>query len=308
MTPRTSCPACDGALGLWRAARDFVRQQTFRLLRCAECGLVTVDPVPDERELAVYYTDAFYGRPSLVSRMALRLFYGRRAAVARRHHAQLKRLLDVGCGDGGFLAHMASGGVEVEGFEPSAAGAARARHQVGLVYDDLDAVTGTFDVITAWQVLEHVVEPRPFLRRLRNLLAPGGVVVLSVPHIESLEGQLGGDAWFHLDVPRHLHHFSRASLRQLVSTNGFDVIDVDTFSLEYGPFGLLQTALNLLPIERNALYQWTKHERALSSFSVSTALALVLGGAAAGPAALLASIAQAAVGRGGVVTVTARAR
>lgn len=310
MIPRASCPACDGSLSPVRSTRDFVLQQTFRLLRCASCDLVTVDPVPEEQELARYYADSFYGRPTSSSGVALGFFYRRREAIARRHHRQLHSLLDVGCGDGGFLAHMADTGVDVAGFEPSAAGAARARAKVGVgvVYDDLAKVTGAFDVVTAWQVLEHVAEPRPFLARLRSLLAPGGALVVSVPNFASLEAQLGGDAWFHLDVPRHLHHFSIPSLRGLVSGSGFEVVDVDTFSVEYGPFGLLQTAMNLLPMERNALYQLAKHGRPLSSFSMATALSLVVGAAAGGAAAVLGSVVEAAMGRGSVVTITARAR
>lgn len=311
MTPRVACPACDGRLDVVRDAADFVFHKTFRLVRCVDCGLVTVDPVPGDDEFAAYYADNFYGQPSSTSGAALRFFYGRREAIVRRHQKNLRTILDVGCGDGGFLAHMATAGVDVTGFEPSAAGAARARLRIGSgsrVHDKLEDVAGTFDVVTAWHVLEHVAEPRPFLARLRALVAPGGVLVLAVPNFASFEARVSGDAWFHLDVPRHLHHFSPRSLRSLVERGGFDVVDVSTFSIEYGPFGMLQTALNLLPIERNALYQTAKHGRPLASLPATTAAATVLGTALGGAAAVAASVLAAAAGAGGSITLSARLR
>lgn len=311
MTPRAACPACDGHVEVVRDAADFVFHKTFRLVRCVECGLVTVDPVPDDDEFAAYYADNFYGKPSSTSGAALRFFYGRREATVRRHQKNLRTILDVGCGDGGFLDHMAKAGVDVTGFEPSAAGAARARLRIGnggRVYDKLEDVAGNFDVVTAWHVLEHVAEPRPFLAQLRALVAPGGFLVLAVPNFESFEARVSGDAWFHLDVPRHLHHFSPRSLRSLVERGGFDVADVSTFSIEYGPFGILQTALNLLPIERNALYQTAKHGRPLSSLSAATAAATVVGTVVGGAVAVAANAVAAAAGGGGSITLCARIR
>lgn len=272
-----------------------------------ECGLVTVDPLPSSDELSAYYEDAFYGQPSSASGTALRFFHGRRAAMVRRHHSKVRSVLDVGCGDGGFLAHLAQQGVVVTGVETSASGAARARARIGTVLEALPTA-GAFDVVTAWHVLEHVPAPRPFLTQLRGLSAEGGIVVVAVPNFDSLEARLGGDAWFHLDVPRHLHHFSPSSLQRLMRDCGFEIIGIETFSAEYGPFGFLQTALNLLPIERNALYQFAKHGRPLSSFKVSTAATTLVAGVVGGVASLGATALQAALGRGNTITVVARAR
>ncbi len=313
MTPCTSCPACDGAVVIVRDAEDFAFHRSYRLVRCQSCGLVTVDPVPTDAELAPYYADAFYGQPSSTSGAALRFFYGRRAATVRRHHNKVRRVLDVGCGDGGFLAHLAKEGVDVAGFEPSAAGAARARdrlkrpgNKAADVVNDLAEVRGEFDVVTAWHVLEHVAQPRLLLGQLRSLLAADGIVVLAVPNFDCLEARWGKDAWFHLDVPRHLHHFSPGSLERLVVGAGFDVVDVATLSIEYGPFGLLQTAQNALPgVPRNALYGLLKHGQKLPRLTAAAVLAAAAVGT--GPA-LIGSALQAALGRGSSITVTARPR
>ena len=80
-----------------------------------------------------------------------------------------------------------------------------------------------FDLITMWQSLEHVHRPLEVLRRAFDLLAPGGRLLVSVPNIESGPFRWFGSAWFALELPRHLTHFSSGTLRRMVKLAGFRV-------------------------------------------------------------------------------------
>lgn len=102
----------------------------------------------------------------------------------------------------------------------------RIRDEMGL-----PAFTGTlphpdlelesFDVITMWHALEHVHEPMPVLREARQLLSPGGKLMITVPNIDSLAFRWFGRYWFGLELPRHLTHFTPASLLEMLQRCGF---------------------------------------------------------------------------------------
>ena len=137
------------------------------------------------------------------------------------------RLLEVGCGSGSFLSRMALEGWDVEGIEVSETAAARARAlghtvHVGNLADI--AISGKrFDVVAGWMVLEHLHDPLAALRRLRSWIRPGGWLVLSLPDAGALGFKLLRGAWYDLDLPRHLYHFDRRTLRDLLEKCGWRV-------------------------------------------------------------------------------------
>ena len=232
----SSCPQCAGRYwtplieaqdphagdgGLW-----------FAVVQCDSCGTCFTNPRPDPGSIGQFYGDSYnphqkHHQP----RGKLPWNPGRwltRPRVEKRPfplHGQ-GRLLDFGCGAGGFLAVMHRRGWRVTGIDASAQMAERIRTELGLT-----AFAGTlphpelepesFDLITMWHSLEHVHDPMPVLREARDLLAPGGRVVLAVPNIDSLPFRWFGRHWFGLDLPRHLTHFTPTSLQQMLQRCGF---------------------------------------------------------------------------------------
>jgi len=139
-------------------------------------------------------------------------------------------LLDVGCGHGATLADMHQLGWDVQGVDPDAQAvdAARARgfHVVlGTVFSAA-LPAATFKAITMSQVIEHVYRPIDMLRRCRELLAPGGVLVATTPNAESRGHRRFGRAWRGLEPPRHLQVFSRRALESAAQQAGFRTVDV----------------------------------------------------------------------------------
>ncbi len=145
-------------------------------------------------------------------------------------------LLDVGCGDGAFLARAEARGWVVVGLETSAEAAARARAtvrgQVLCMPLEQAALASEFDVVTFWDCLEHLVDPAAALRRVAARTRAGGVIAITMPNAASAESRLWGRRWPYLDLARygHLHHFTPRSLRRLVErAAGASRIDVRTY-------------------------------------------------------------------------------
>jgi 2-polyprenyl-3-methyl-5-hydroxy-6-metoxy-1,4-benzoquinol methylase len=136
--------------------------------------------------------------------------------------------LDFGCGDGAFLRRMHARGWRVLGLDLSEAAVRHVRCEPGLralvgTLPHPDLSPESFDVITMWQSLEHVHRPLEVLQQAYRLLAPGGKLIAAVPNIDSAPFRWFGPAWFGLDLPRHLTHFSAATLRRMLERAGFRV-------------------------------------------------------------------------------------
>jgi SAM-dependent methyltransferase len=142
-----------------------------------------------------------------------------------------RRLLDVGCSNGGYLALMRELGWDTAGIEPDARAAERAQDQ-GLrvrrgVMTDLSPETdGTFDYITLGHVLEHVHDPIQALSAVRGVLTPGGALWVATPNLRSLNHRGFGRYWRALDPPRHLVLFTPDSLTALLDRLGFASVDM----------------------------------------------------------------------------------
>ena len=134
------------------------------------------------------------------------------------------RYLDVGCGSGGALAVAKALGWRVAGIEMDAAAAGMARRFSDEVHTgDIMAAPfapASFDVVSAFHVLEHVPDPVAVVRRMLEWLAPGGVAVIEVPNAGGLGAALFGRAWSGIELPRHLYQFTPESLDRVVERAG----------------------------------------------------------------------------------------
>lgn len=137
------------------------------------------------------------------------------------------RLLEIGCASGAFLHRMAGRGWQVEGLELSVAAAAEARKLGYPVHtgplESAPVGLGPFDLVVGWMVLEHLHEPIPALRRLRECTRPGGWLVASVPNAASYELRLFGEHWYALHLPNHLWHPAPDTLRAVLDRAGWSL-------------------------------------------------------------------------------------
>jgi SAM-dependent methyltransferase len=158
-------------------------------------------------------------------------------------------VLDVGCGNGGFLVQMKQMGFVVEGTEWSAQSAARVANEAGITIHvgdllSLNLPEQSFDLITLWHVFEHLRDPHSTLQAIHRLLKPGGRLIMSMPNAESWQARRFGPHWFHHDPPRHLFAFGVQSLKNLLERDGFEIERISRWSLEQNPYGFVQSWLN----------------------------------------------------------------
>ena len=228
------CPIC-GQLGAkeWLHGPDRFhgRQEQYTLLRCPACSLVWLSDPPKPAEMHVHYTDAYHKLISAAGRDALAHWGFRKEAVA--HYKQCGAILDLGCSSGSFLDFMRDESWKLYGIEMSAEGARRAEERSKakvFVGDILDASfpRESFDVITCFDVLEHLYEPVRVLAKVAEWLKPGGIFYVLVPNVDSAEARVFGSYWHGLELPRHLFHYSPASLRFLTQSVGLREVSLET--------------------------------------------------------------------------------
>lgn len=229
-----SCPVC-GKSGarFWLQAPDRFhgRQEKYTLVRCPSCLLVWLSDPPKTEEMHLHYTDAYHKLISAAGEDSPRRWGFRKEALAQ--YKQSGALLDLGCSSGSFLEFMRNDSWELYGIEMSADCARTAEAKSGahvFVGDVLNAPFSreSFDVITCFDVLEHLYEPREVMTRLSQWLKPGGIFYILVPNVDSAEARVFRSYWHGLELPRHLFHFSPASLRFLAESAGLRELSLET--------------------------------------------------------------------------------
>jgi SAM-dependent methyltransferase len=232
------CPAC-GAQGLRPVlhGRDRLYRAPgrFAIAVCPACGSGTTLPAASDEDLARYYPGEYVAYQNVGSNPLLQ----RLSAAVRRWQswialqtpplslfrtAEAGYVLDVGCGRGDLGAALVERGWHVTGIEPSRAACEQARSR-GLdarcgTLDTVELERNTYDVAVFRHSLEHMSDPVPNLAHVRSALRPGGRVVVSVPDFDSWYRRAFGSHWFHLDLPRHRIHFSRAGLERALVRAG----------------------------------------------------------------------------------------
>lgn len=234
------------------AARDPQTLERFDVLRCPRCGSGVIAPIPDD--LGRFYGEEYYGKRH---GFTVRYRCWRRMRLLRRHVAKPGRLLDVGCGDGDFLVAASRAGWRAAGVERGERADEVTRQEL-VVRGSLDELRGlgTFDVITLWHSFEHMTDPVAEMDKIVELLADGGTLFMIVPDFGGMQARTFGGSWYHLDVPRHVHHFTQAALRELVESRGLVVVGMDHHEIEYDLFGWLQSTLNALLPTPNLFFNW----------------------------------------------------
>jgi SAM-dependent methyltransferase len=199
-------------------ARDHVfhTEEKFQLVKCSQCGLVFLNPRPSACEIGHYYPYRFFYNPNIEKETE----YGDEKKVDIVERLEKGgRILDIGCGKGGFLGKMQSKGWEVFGVDISTMASTYAREKLGIknIYSqdllDVSLPEHFFDVISLWHVIEHLPGPLGTLKRISRLLKEDGVLIIECPNFDSLSRIVFRDKWFPLSLPRHFYQFTPQILK-----------------------------------------------------------------------------------------------
>ena len=230
---------------LYEGIRDHygIDEDVHRFLRCRTCGSATLDPLPSPEHLMALYSSDYTFKPEpsrsalgrLLQTIEWRCFYepgyrGRVALIRRLTGLERGLILEAGCGSGLFLRHLRDAGYAVEGAETSAADVRYARERIGLTVhagalETLPLEPERYDAVVMVYVLEHIPDPAATLARIRQLLKPGGWVVLGLPVMDSGQARWLGARWSAVtEAPRHVAIPSTAGATRLLETAGFEAI------------------------------------------------------------------------------------
>jgi SAM-dependent methyltransferase len=235
LTSSKICNVCGNA------SKDLVfKKDGYDLVRCKSCGLLYLDnpPTAIQREHLYSFQSGYHSE--LAERTSAIVRHTAEATENLRllgRHLQSGRLLDIGCSTGLFLSAAKAKGWDVRGIEysPDSARIAREKYSLPVDQGELQAgayPTGAFDVVTMWDVIEHLPDPRQTVAMVSDILAPDGLLVLKTPNASGLFPKVSLAAsgylnfWGHPEPPEHLYQFSTDTLSRLVGNAGFDVLKI----------------------------------------------------------------------------------
>jgi SAM-dependent methyltransferase len=303
------CPACGGGLVPWRSipGGEPADEHEYELERCASCGSAVTDggPPPVEAyESGQYSPD----KPRMAGPVGLFQRFVTRQPVRFLRRAGLgdgARVLDVGAGPGRLVAALNDAGFDASGIEPSRRSAALA-HQAGQPVerrDVLEHADSNLDAAVMWHVLEHLDDPPTALVTVRGWLRPGGLLLIGVPNLASMQAEVAGEGWLHLDAPRHRVHFTADGLRRLLVRSGFDVVRTHHLVLEQNVHAMWFALLTRLGMRPGFPFHFLKR----NIDARPRDLALTVAGLPLIPVAAALEGGAALTRRGGTVAVVARA-
>ncbi len=245
--PVPVCPACGNTE--WRISgqtKDYsITGEWFELKECIQCHLKATYPQPTKVHLGRYYASKDYiSHSDTRSGLTNKLFHKARSFMMKKKYdwvieavnRKTGKLLDVGAGTGHFAKYMQYQGWEVVALEPDETARKVGVEKLGVDIQPLEALATfdmkSFDVITLWHVLEHVHDITGYINHFRALLKTDGVLIVAVPNHTSPDAKQYGVQWAAYDVPRHLWHFSPESMKRLLTSHGFTLINKISMPLD----------------------------------------------------------------------------
>ena len=213
-----------------------VSHQEFEIWHCEDCQLRFTQNIPAENEIGAFYQSEEYISHTNTSKGLINSLYqkvrnytlGQKLNLIRKASGKKTgNILDIGCGTGDFLNTMKMANWEVIGLEPDEGARQLALENFGIeVYERehlFELKEASYDVITMWHVLEHVHRLHEYLNTIQRLLKPGGTLIIAVPNYQSTDADAYKAFWAAYDVPRHLYHFSPASMKRLLEKHSFSL-------------------------------------------------------------------------------------
>ncbi|MDO9087402.1 MAG: class I SAM-dependent methyltransferase [Anaerolineaceae bacterium] len=243
------CIICDGEdFKLKFSGRDLLHDLdgNFQLFECKNCKLVTLDPKLTDDEFEKYYPNDYLSFPlSIETEKNLFKKIDRQFGVNKRVNRILKKekksgkILDIGCATGIFLNEMKNKGWDCYGVEPNnfAANYGKEYFDLNIInkpFEQTNFLNSFFDVVTMWDVLEHVENPDLVAKELYRILKPDGLLVVSMPNSDSIECKIFGKYWAGWDIPRHNNIFDSKNINNYFSKYNLYSEGISSFTGRHG--------------------------------------------------------------------------
>lgn len=239
---------------LWRDVGNWEFPEKFRIVKCAFCGLSFLNPRPKKQFINNYYSRKSYwgidlgniiSHPSRNWRQQRESDYGNLYNRIFKEKTQ-GSVLDIGAGTGVFLSKFKEKGWDISGVEYSQDATNYAERVFGLNikrggFLDYSFKRDIYDVVVLNNVLEHLYFPKETLRKTHLILKKNGLLVVTVPNLNSIGSDLFGKHWYPLQPPIHLYHFTYQSLSSMLSSVGFRIVSSDHSFWVHNYYSLFQS-------------------------------------------------------------------
>jgi len=280
------CPGCES-----KSSSFFCNQGKFEFSRCISCWCVFMNPGPSSELISAFYKNSniykYWGEhvyPASAENRFLKLTVPRAEYVLTSSELKIgsnKKFLEIGAGTGDVIKHLVKLDAKIEGFalEPNPAMWSNYNESpVKLItnqIEDVSVESNKFDVIFAFEVIEHLLEPKMLFSKISDLLLPKGRFVASTPNAASLEVNLMKSQSNTLDI-EHISILTPQSIHSLATKNDLKVVKIETpgnFDLElmspkYRNF--------MLPLLSKSLTSKSKIQESLSQFGFSSHMKFIL--------------------------------
>lgn len=229
--PQNTCPVC----GSTKRELTIPLPEELNIYQCQDCTLAYVDPFP------VYSGDVYektYFDKSLAAYDSMRGYRIKRFGMERialiQKYVKQGKLLDVGCGVGWFLEAAKTEGFEIFGQEISKELGEYTSELLGIKVfsEELTDINEKFDVITMFDLIEHVMDPKLLVEQSKKLLNPGGIIVAFTPNYDSLGIQFLKENSSLVCPPAHLTYFTKESVQKLASDTGLELVHLETKGMD----------------------------------------------------------------------------
>lgn len=214
--------------------KDYTVSKTeFTLIYNKELEMLSTTPIP--KNLSTYYESEEYISHTDSNKTLIDKIYkivrnytlGKKLKLINSFNTTHKTILDIGAGTGDFLNICKKNKWEVSGVEPSKNATTIAKQKNINLKPTIDNYQNKrFDIITMWHVLEHITNLNEYITTLKKLLKPDGVLIIAVPNYKSYDAKYYGKYWAAYDVPRHISHFSKTSIKKLFNKVEMKVIKI----------------------------------------------------------------------------------
>ena len=305
------CPQCEGEKVLDQIdCKDFFGDH-YSYIQCVNCKVYSISPLPTNEQLAKAYSEAYYGEKETkfigpIEKWIDRLRF-RKAQKVALQIPEGGKVLDIGCGNGRFLNYLATTRkVKAYGIEMEGKSAERAANlpSVNLMlgsFEEMKIPESEFDFFSMIHVIEHLKYPYKALDKAIDLLKSEASVYIAYPNIASRQAQKYRGAWLHLDPPRHLNFIEPYELIAFMKSKGFDLVLENHSSLEYNPYGEVQSRLNQMENQRDYLFEKLKGNKNVPGNSAVKTIKHLLWAAVLAPRALYLNYAEARKKQGACV-------
>jgi 2-polyprenyl-3-methyl-5-hydroxy-6-metoxy-1,4-benzoquinol methylase len=226
----------------------YAEKNAYKVMKCSGCGTLFLDPLPDSEQVAKLYSQDYFGGATKghgyvdydVDKEAMRSVFVNHIKKFERILGQKGKLFDVGAATGFFIKIAHDHGWKAEGIDISEYASQIARSRginvvKGTIYDANSVEL--YDIITMWDVIEHVPDPLSHLLKANSLMRRGGLIAINTPDSGSTFSRIMGKRWHLFVPPEHIWYFNQKSIEILLNKAGFEVIEIGRigkkFTLEY---------------------------------------------------------------------------